>query len=266
MKKLPLSLGVLSWKGYSSLLHTLTSYEKNGLNKLVDKKYIFLPEYSQLGIDISKKFGYKAILNNNNVGILNGFKELAKNMPAGPILLLENDLPVIEQEKNIYFQLKESIKMLNKGNIAQIRLRSVKNPGEPFHAISKYKNYWSNRFLSKFKRFFRPFKAKKLISTSIYCEENPHYKHEQYIKKLPNGFYKVSTDVINWSNLAMLVDKNFFLDVIIKEAENTRSKRNLNGFKNIEIELNKSWWRKKDWYVVLTPGLFTHKRLNDRGY
>ena len=34
----------------------------------------------------------------------------------------------------------------------------------------------------------------------------------------------------------------------------------------IEIELNKPWWRKQSWKIIITPGLFTHKRLSDRGY
>ena len=35
---------------------------------------------------------------------------------------------------------------------------------------------------------------------------------------------------------------------------------------NIEIELNKAWWRNQNWKIVVSPGLFTHERLSDRGY
>ena len=56
------------------------------------------------------------------------------------------------------------------------------------------------------------------------------------------------------------------INVIIKEAENTERKNNVNGFKNIEIELNKTWWRKQNWKIIISPGLFTHVRLSDRGY
>ena len=266
MKKLPLSIGILSWRGYESLNNSLLSYKKNGLNSLTDHKYICLPGYTQKGIDLSEKFGYRPILFKQNIGILNGFKELAKKMPQGPLLLLENDLPLIESKKETFDQLSQSIKLLYKDKVSQIRLRSIKEPGEPFHGIDKYNRYWKANIFSKIRRVFRPLKARKLIGTSVYVEDKPHLKHPKHIFHLSNGFYSLSTKVINWSNLAILVDKKFFLDVIIKEAENTERNNKVNGFKNIEIELNKPWWREQTWKIIISPGLFTHIRLSDRGY
>ena len=71
---------------------------------------------------------------------------------------------------------------------------------------------------------------------------------------------------MNWSNLAIMVDRNFFLNVIIKEAEITDSNKRINGFKNIEIELNKKWWRNQNWNLIITNGLFKHLRVDNRGY
>ena len=68
MKKLSLSIGILSWRGYKSLHNALKSYEKNGLNSMISSKFICLPEYTNEGINLSKnmdtslyyikKFGY----------------------------------------------------------------------------------------------------------------------------------------------------------------------------------------------------------------
>ena len=266
MHKLDFSIGILSWKGYDSLLNSLISYEKNGLSNLTNRKYVCLPEYTKEGVSIAKKFNYEPILIRENIGILGGFKILAEKMPKGPLLLLENDLQLIEGRKETFNQLNQSIKLLYKNKISQIRLRSIKEPGEPFHGIDKYNRYWEENFFSKFRRTFRPFKARKLIGTSVYVEEKPHLKHPKYIFYMSKGFYSLSTKVINWSNLAILVDKNFFLNVIIKEAENTERKNKVNGFKNIEIELNKPWWREQNWKIIISPGLFSHVRLSDRGY
>ena len=63
---------------------------------------------------------------------------------------------------------KKSINLLNKQNLIQVRLRSRRNPGEPFVGLKKYKNYWSDNLISRAKRFFRPFKAYRLIGTSTY--------------------------------------------------------------------------------------------------
>ena len=76
----------------------------------------------------------------------------------------------------------------------------------------------------------------------------------------------VNSTILNWANLAILVDRDVYLEKIIKKAEQTKSKKHIIGFKNIEIELNSSWWRKQKFEILITPGLFTHKRLSFRGY
>lgn len=266
MKNLKFSIGILSWKGYGSLYNSLKSYDKFGLNTLTKSKFLCLPEYSSRGVELANKFGYKTVLFKKNIGILNGFKNLALNMPDGPILLLENDLPLVENNITTVNLLKQSLEHLYKYNAAQVRLRSIKDPGEPFHSINKYNNYWGNSILNLAKRLLRPNKAKKLIGTGIYVEKNPHLKFSQYISKLENNSYLITSEIMNWSNLAIMVDRNFFLEVIIKEAELTNSKKNINGFKNIEIELNKMWWRDKKWNLIITNGLFKHLRVDNRGY
>ena len=100
MKNLDFSIGILSWKGYASLYNSLKSYEENGLNSLTHSKFICLPEYNNEGIKICKSFGYKPILFKKNIGILNGFKNLALNMPDGPLLLLDNDLSLNFSKNN----------------------------------------------------------------------------------------------------------------------------------------------------------------------
>ena len=266
MKNLNFSIGILSWKGYASLYNSLKSYEENGLNSLTQSKYICLPEYNNEGLKICKNFGYKPILFKKNIGILNGFKNLALNMPEGPLLLLENDLPLVANDKITHTLLEQSLEHLYKYKAAQVRLRSIKDPGEPFHAISKYKKYWGCGTLKKIKRFLRPNKAKKLIGTGIYTEKDPHIKFPKYISKLENNSYLITSEIMNWSNLAIMVDRNFFLKVIIKEAEIIDSNKKINGFKNIEIELNNQWWRDKRWNLIITNGLFKHLRVDDRGY
>ena len=266
MKSLNFSIGILSWKGYASLYNSLKSYQENGLNSLTQSKFICLPEYNNEGIKICKNFGYKPILFKKNIGILNGFKNLALNMPEGPLLLLENDLSLVANDKITYTLLEQSLEHLYKYKAAQVRLRSIKDPGEPFHALNKYKKYWGCGTIKKIKRLLRPNKAKKLIGTGIYTEKDPHIKFPKYISKLENNSYLITSEIMNWSNLAIMVDRNFFLKVIIEEAEITDSNKKINGFKNIEIELNKKWWRDKRWNLIITNGLFKHLRIDNRGY
>ena len=181
-------------------------------------------------------------------------------------LLLENDLELVEPEQETYSQLKKSINLLNQHSLIQVRLRSRKSPGDPFVGLIKYKNYWSDNIISRTKRFFRPFKAHRLIGTSTYYHEEPEKVHPDNIKKIDKGFYLVNSSILNWANLAILVNRDVYLKTIIKKAEQTNSKTNINGFKNIEIELNNSWWRNNEFEIIIAPGLFKHNRLSYRGY
>jgi acetyltransferase-like isoleucine patch superfamily enzyme len=201
MQHLRFSIGILSWRGYDSLINSLLSYEKNGLSYLTNNKFICLPEYTKEGIQIAKKFNYEPILIDNNKGILKGFKTLAEQMPDGPLLLLENDLPLIENKKTTYDQLDRSLELLSLPNVIQIRLRNRNQPGEPFIGIQKYKNYWSDNFISCTKRFLRPSKANKLIGTStnigagtITCNFDGQNKNQTKIGK--NSFIGSNSTII----------------------------------------------------------------------
>ena len=233
MNKLSFAIGILSWKGYDSLENSLFSYKKYGLSNMTDQKFVCLPEYSDEGIKIAERYNYKPILVNQNLGILGGFKLLAENMPQGPILLLENDLELIENKKETYSQLQKSINLLNKHRLIQVRLRSRKSPGEPFVGLKKYKSYWSDNLISRTKRFFRPYKAHRLIGTSTYYHKEPDKIHPDIVKKIDNSFYLVTSTILNWANLAILVDRDVYLEKIIKTAEHIKSTKNINGFKNI---------------------------------
>ena len=156
-------------------------------------------------------------------------------MPEGPLLLLENDLELVESAETTYNQLKISIELLEKYNLMQIRLRSKSNPGDPFVALNKYRKYWSDGCFSKLLRLLRPFKANRLIGTATYLLDNPEIRHPKKIEKLEEGFFLVQSSVMNWANLAILVDRKKYLKVIIEKAERTRVSKHINGFKNIEI-------------------------------
>ena len=101
---------------------------------------------------------------------------------------------------------------------------------------------------------------------SFYVHENPEKFHPEHIERFSNGFFLVSSEIINWTNQSILVDRDKYLEIIIKKAEQSNIERGPGGFKNIEMELNIPWWRKKQFNVIVAPGLLTHKRLSHRGY
>ena len=47
MNKLPISIGILSWRSGQTLVDTLTTYYENGLFELIDNVYILFQEVSE---------------------------------------------------------------------------------------------------------------------------------------------------------------------------------------------------------------------------
>ena len=79
MEKLPISIGILSWKSGQTLIDTLISYYNNGLFDIVNDATILFQEVSDSDYQIAKHFGINAICLTNNVGIGKGFIKLTNN-------------------------------------------------------------------------------------------------------------------------------------------------------------------------------------------
>ncbi len=261
------SIGILSWKGYDSLAAALATYEENGLHKLTDTRLLCLPEAEQAGRDLAKKYGYETHCPKQNLGIYGNFKAMAAALPAGPVLLLENDLPLIEAEKTVLFQINYALTLLQRPDIIKVRLRSRHDPGEDFTTYDKYLRLWRpDDKIAMLKRWLHPRKAQKLIGTSIYADAAPARRHPRWIEDVGRGFYAAPTKVLSWTNQSILIDRDFFLNTILAQAGRVRAGRLYNGFRNIETQLNRRWWRQQDWNIAVAPGLFTHRRLSHRGY
>jgi len=61
MEKLPISIGILSWKSGQTLIDTLLTYHNNRLFDMVDECFILFQEYSDEDYMIAKHFGLDCI-------------------------------------------------------------------------------------------------------------------------------------------------------------------------------------------------------------
>ena len=272
-----LGLGILSWKGHNSLTASLTSYKNAGFLDLFAEKLVFLPEIDERGIELAKKFSMPYQGTPNNLGILGGFKAMAEAMTSQYLLLIENDFQLSQgrdNTKDCYDALSRALLHLKSGESKVWRFRNLQQPGYPLQT-SKVKKFWPSenatlleQFYAGARRLFRPQKSHRLKGMTIYTSDNPSKKFPNVIRKLESDDYLVRSDVLNWSNNLFMIERDFFLNKIIPEAENHINHRLINGFSSIEIELNRSkWWRdSKFWIGVSNPGLFTHDRKGDRGY
>ena len=111
--------------------------------------------------------------------------------------------------------------------------------------------------MAQIRRIIRPGKAQKMIGNAIYVYTEPDKVFDE-IKRQPDGWFKISARHITWSNQSIMIRRSFFLDKILAYAEAHPSNRTVNGFPDIEKELNSDYWRKSGWSVGADLGLFTH--------
>ncbi len=286
----PISLGILSWRGHHSLSRTLPSYAKENLFSLATETILFLPEPEDRTIASGEAHGLKVLTAPKNLGILGGFRWMAETLENDLLLLLEDDVPLVANQDESQRQLAISAHALLSGDVEVVRLRHRRFPGmgPRYKIVEKLHRYFpppgapaAQRHLAALRRGLRPGKAARLAGNILYENadpfadpydlsgadprpaplrpEAPDAMFPHWITHRPEGYYRVSAATMNWSNQSIMVRKDFFLEKIIAYAAAHPSPRRVNGFPDIEKELNCAYWRRSGWHVGMPPGLFSHE-------
>lgn len=266
-----LGLGILSWKDRLSLENALKSYRDQNFLSLFDQTHVFFAEQSPEDHALAAQFGVSSSGADENLGILGGFEALGQAMQTDYIILVENDCPLIESFAEAKKQIEASLRLLSKNDVQVVRLRSLREPGELFNTVDKYKRMHGNSVSSFLRRLVRPRKARGLAGIAPYVEEHPHDKFPTQVLMTNEAselgpIYKIDTRFLNWTNQSIMMKREFFLNQVIDYAKTANTTRRVNGFRNLEIEMNSSYWRNNDWFVGVPQGVFTHRRVGNRGY
>jgi hypothetical protein len=262
-------LGILSWHGHTSLGAALKSYAQEDFFSLFDECMLFAPEADEKVIATAQQYPVRIESASDNKGILSGMAEIAERLTTDYIFFTENDCPLVEPRENARQQISTALELLHNGKACMARMRHTRQFGETFGTYDKYLRYYPtpDSASANMRRILRPAKAKRLCGTSIYVEDNPAQKFPKYIRKAHDGFYLVDASVMPWTNQSILIQRDFFLDTIIPYCVSAPLRRTINGFRNLEIELNQSrFWTESGWKIACGTGLLTHKREDDRGY
>lgn len=252
-----LGIGMLCYKRYDTFRAALETYKEAGLFDLADEVLVAFNGLDEDGQALADEFGLRTIGSEENTGILGGFKMLADGLTSDIVLLLENDLPLIESAKEAKRQIENARKALAEQEVDVFRFRHRIQPGYRDQASWKFLRYYRPSLLAQIRRTVRPGKAEKMIGNAIYVYTEPD-KLFYEIEKKPDGWFKISAKHITWSNQSIMIRRQFFLDHILAYAEAHPSNRTVNGFPDIEKELNSAYWRKSGWFVGADLGLFTH--------
>jgi hypothetical protein len=238
MKKLPISIGILSWNSGQVLVDTLTTYYNNGLFDIVNDTTILFQQFSMQDYEIAKHFGLDFIGETTNIGIGQAFIRLTENAQSDYVLVLEHDWNLIEDMETTYQTLERSYKAIEMG-LDVVRLRHRKNPGYPhfsFRHQGKELTYYDDEIGCT---------SPHLLDSLHWCE--PDIEFPEFIKKSEDMFHTTSR-YGNWTNNPCLYKKQFYLDTVKPFAGD-----------GISLEGNISkWWAEQQYNVGHNEGLFTH--------
>jgi len=270
-----LGLSILSWRGAETLESSLESYATENLFSAFTDAQIFLPDPDKAVLNVAKQFAVKVKTLPHNLGIMENMVASAEAMSTDYILMLENDCPLIEPMSEVRRQLTKSLELLKRETVIMSRLRSVREPGQAFSGLTKYRKLNDGTVRSRTIKNLRPDKLRRLTGYALYDGPDSVGWHPEHFEDVGQGFYLVGASVMPWTNQSILVNRRVFLDKIIPLARSFKTRRHANNLPNLEIELNKSprWrnkgaphWRNSGWKIACGPGLFTHERIGDRGY
>ena len=242
MSKIPISIGILSWKGYQTLLQTLTSYNNNNFLQNVNDVCILFNEVSDEDKKVAKLFNIPYIGKKNNIGIGKGFLELIKQCKTNNVLILENDWQLIENLETTIKRLQSGLDLLD-GEIDVVRYRHRINPGHPLFSLvhkDKELDYYDD---------WSQLKSSHLLD-AIHWTKNPEVKFKGLIEK-NNEYFITTSRYGNWTNNPCLYKKSFYID-------------NIKPFMGEGEDLERKiayWWPRQNFKIAHGEGLFTHKDI-----
>lgn len=273
-RDLTLGLGMLSWRAPATVDQTLASYAAAGIFDVFDHVLVYFQEISEADRAAAAKYGLACAGNQANTGIYGGVKALLEAMEDDYVLFVENDCLLIEDRAAVVRQTEQAVRDLERGLAQVYRMRHRRHPGEGFETVDKYLRYhppgpraWqrrrrAQRLVARLRALARPFKAERLKGIAAYVEENPEQRFPKVFRRTPEGNLLVRSRHLNWTNQAILFSRRWVLEELLPWVAAHPSRRTVNGFPDIEKELNSRWWRTRGFTIGISPGLFTHRRLD----
>lgn len=255
---------MLTWKAPRTLESSLESI--SSILPVFSEKILVCQESDPREIEIGKKYGFRVVALQKNVGIQNGMKRCFQEAVNSTVLFYENDLNLRVDPEIAARIIHNGAEALAKSQVDFVKLRYL--PGNKTIKGKLFDKYWTingGKLKKRLLAYLRPKKADLLLSGALlYLSEN---------NVSAPGFtpydddFLLSTSAMNkWENRAVLTTKEFF-DKLIDFAENNPTARTVNGTPDLEHPLNCKQNRK--WFLTLeaklliaVPGVFGHRRYD----
>ena len=247
MSKLPISLGILSWKDHSTLAKTLETYKRNGILEMVGQITLWFNEATPKDVKLAKAYNLSYIECLENVGIGKAFVELAKMSSQNFFTPLENDWHLIEDSATTLEHLTAAIKLMEEQDFHMVRLRHRQDFGHPHFSHSHHLKNWE---------YYDPWHEKDQphLLDSIHWIERPELDFREKINKFEE-FFTTTSRYGNRTNNPCLWKTHFY----IEQTE---------PFMGDAIDLERNvakHWSDSDFKVAHGEGLFKHVDIKKYG-
>jgi hypothetical protein len=238
MKKLPISIGIMTWRDTDSLYKLLKNYKKAGLFEITDDVHVLLQDGTKEDVDVVEKYPELRYTVIGNLGNGGGISYLCKDSKYEHFMFLENDW-FIHPENDIYADVARGLELVQEDFI-KVDFRSIKRPG------------WANLVGTSEKYMEQSGKPKKYWDTIAFMFL--HWLGDNPSEKYPDIIYEgedyVWGDSLHfpWGDNPFLIHKSLIMD-------------NWEGFnQKLSPEMTMmEWWRDNHFKVArLKDGPFYH--------
>jgi len=191
--------------------------------------------------------------------------------------VLENDIEVIADPEPTAACLRTALEDMRREEIPVFCLRSRERPGqgmggarkfarshgveEPLHPgiAARRATPWDRLAMRR-----KHLTLDRFLGNAVYVEAAPERRFPHAWRRLPSGNLVTTSRYRNWSNQAVLVRRDFLLNVVLARTASHPDPRTINGSQDIERALNRPWWRRQKLAMGhARDGVFTHARLPD---
>lgn len=243
-----ITLGILSWKSCKTLVNTLESYKNNNLLNLVTP-IVYFQEMSDIEPQIAKKYSLNYIGTDKNVGIQKALVELINNTTTKYFLFAENDFVLTHNENELTKVLNDCINLIDNNDVKLVKLRDIKNPGEPLYSKNIYENDFKGKPNQQDFRY-------KLEALSFVDNPEETFPNVFTVINLNYKWYKCSNKNNVWSNNVFIAStewlKNSVIPLLDVKMDNTGNKQMFE-----DVLINKL----DNYNLAAGQGLFTHNRI-----
>jgi len=268
------SVGVLSFGALQTISRALQAHRQSGLIECAGEFFVHFNAIIPDDRKIAEEAGVGYSGTAENLGIYGGFRAIAERAKNPYVLILENDIVPLPGAR-LRECLESCVSDMIQHNIKSFCLRSRREPGEGAPYAKYIKTFGLSEPISpslapkkaapfsQLRMFLEHGGIDKFRAASLFCERDPEKVQKDAVRKLPSGNYLTDSRYRNWSNQAVLVQRQYFVDVVCRRVEEHPDPRLVNGHQDIERALNRRWWRRRrDPMGHAADGVFTHRRLD----